>query len=134
MKLKTIGKVIGGGAFAAVTWFTASEFASPDQPESGYKMDSTFVYMLDSARTIAGVPFKINSGYRSSEHNYLVGGVDNSAHTKGLAADIKVRNSRERKKILEALQYVGFNRFGIGKTFIHTDLDSTKAQNVIWVY
>jgi len=134
MKLKTVGKIVGGGAFAAVTWFTAGEFASPDDPQSGYKMDSTFVYMLDSARTIAGVPFKINSGYRSSEHNYLVGGVDNSAHTKGLAADIKVRNGRERKKILEALQYVGFNRFGIGKTFIHVDTDSTKPANVVWVY
>lgn len=134
MKLKTVGKYAAGGVFAVVTWFTAGEFASPDEPDSGFKMDSTFVYMLDSARTIAGVPFEINSGYRSQEHNYLVGGVDNSAHTKGLAADIKVKNSRERKKIIDALLSVGFTRIGIGKTFIHTDLDSTKAANVVWVY
>ena len=134
MKLKTVGKYAAGGVFAVVTWFTASEFASPDEVDSGFKMDSTFVYMLDSARTIAGVPFEINSGYRSQQHNRLVGGVDNSAHTKGLAADIKVSNGAERKKVLDALMAVGFTRFGIAKTFIHVDMDSTKVQNVIWTY
>ena len=126
--------LIGGGAFAIVTWFTAAEFASPDQPNSGQEMDSTFIYLLDSARTIAGVPFTINSGYRTKHRNRIVGGVAGSSHTKGLAADIKVKSGRDRKIILEALQEVGFNRFGIGSTFIHVDLDSTKPADVIWVY
>ena len=133
MKNRTAG-LIGGGAFALVTWFTAAEFASPDVKDSGYEMDSTFIYMLDSARTIAGIPFKINSGYRSASHNKLVGGVSNSAHTKGYAADIKVNNSNERKIILSALQKAGFNRFGIGRTFIHVDNDPSKPSNVIWLY
>ena len=133
MKART-ASLIGGGVFAVVTWFSAAEFASPDLEDSGFKMDSTFVYMLDSARTIAGVPFKINSGYRSASHNKLVGGVENSAHTKGHAADIKVENSNERKIILESLQKVGFNRFGIGRTFIHVDNDTSKPANVIWLY
>lgn len=126
--------LIGGGVFAIVTWFTAAEFASPDQANSGYKMDSTFIFMLDSARTIAGVPFKINSGYRTNHRNRIVGGVSGSAHTKGLAADIEVRSGRDRKIILEALQQVGFSRFGIASNFIHVDMDSTKPADVIWVY
>jgi len=133
MKGKTAG-LIGGGVFAVVTWFTAAEFASPDLKDSGYEMDSTFVYMLDSARTIAGIPFEINSGYRSTAHNKLVGGVSNSAHTEGFAADIKVKNSNERKIILSALQKAGFNRFGIGRTFIHVDNHPTKPADVIWLY
>ncbi len=133
MKAKT-ASVIGGSVFAVVTFFTASEFASPDVKGSGVEMDSTFVYMLDSARGIAGIPFKINSGYRSASHNKLVGGVNNSAHTKGCAADIKIENSNERKIVLSALQKAGFNRFGIGRTFIHVDNDTTKPSNVIWLY
>ena len=133
MKTRT-ATLIGGGAFALVTWFTAGEFASPDNPNSGYEMDSTFIYMLDSARTIAGVPFEINSGYRSSQHNRFVGGVDNSAHTKGLAADIKVRNGRERSAVVRSLLAVGFTRIGVAKGFVHVDIDSTKVDNVIWTY
>lgn len=133
MKAKAVG-LIGGGVFAVVTWFTAEEFASKGAVDSGYKMDSTFVYMLDSARTIAGVPFKINSGFRTSEHNRIVGGVDGSAHTKGYAADIKCSNSLDRHKIVNALQAVGFDRIGIARTFVHVDNDPSKPQNVIWVY
>ena len=133
MKAKT-ASVIGGSVFAVVTFFTAAEFDSPDVKGSGVEMDSTFVYMLDSARGIAGIPFEINSGYRSASHNKLVGGVSNSAHTKGLAADIKVRNSRDRLIIINALQEVGFTRIGIGKTFIHVDVSKEKADSIIWVY
>ena len=133
MKGRTAG-LIGGGVFAVVTWFTAGEFASPDLEGSGNNMDSTFIYMLDSARTIAGIPFVINSGYRSEPHNRYVNGVLGSAHTKGHAADIKVTNSNERKIILESLQKVGFNRFGIGRTFIHVDNDPSKPADVIWLY
>lgn len=134
MKLKTVAKVIGGGAFAAVTYFTAGEFSSPDQPDSGYKMDSTFIARLDSARGIAGIPFKINSGYRSEHRNRLVGGVKNSAHTKGLAADIKVESGSERYIITKALMDVGFTRLGIANGFIHVDSDTTKPAEVIWLY
>lgn len=46
------------------------------------------VDMLDLARGIAGIPFVINSGYRSVEKNDEVGGVEGSSHIKGFAADI----------------------------------------------
>ena len=70
MKART-ASVIGGSVFAVVSFFTAAEFASPDIEGSGVQMDSTFVYLLDSARGIAGVPFEINSGFRSHEHNLI---------------------------------------------------------------
>ena len=115
-------------------YFTYEEFASPDVPHSGEYMDSKFLSMLDNARHIAGIPFKINSGWRTIEHNREVGGKPNSSHIVGKAADIGYNNSRERWIIITALQDAGFNRLGVAKTFVHVDSDDTKAGNVIWTY
>ena len=40
-----------------------------------------------------GKPITINSGYRTPEYNRSVGGVDDSYHTKAMAADISVANT-----------------------------------------
>ena len=91
------------------------------------------VKMLDEARDIAGIPFVITSGLRSSEKNEDVGGVDNSAHTKGLGVDLRCNNSANRHTMLRSLFAVGFNRIGVYKTHIHADCDKTLPQNVVWV-
>ena len=114
--------------------FNTHEFDSPDVKGSGVNMDSCFLEMLDKARDIAGIPFKINSGYRTLEHNAKVGGVNSSSHTRGLAVDIACNESRARFIIVSALKDAGFNRMGISNSFIHVDSDSDKAQNVIWTY
>lgn len=114
--------------------FSYEEFDSPDLPNSGLNMDRNFLQKLDNARGIAGIPFKINSGYRSREHNEKVGGKPKSSHLVGKAVDIAYSNSRERWIIVKALQEAGFNRLGIAKTFVHTDSDETKSPNVIWTY
>ena len=114
--------------------FELSEFDSPDEIGSGFMMDLDFLVKLDTARHKAGIPFKINSGYRTIAHNKKVGGKRNSSHRKGLAVDIKSKDSRSRSIILKSLLSVGFTRIGIGKTFIHVDDDLKKAQNVTWLY
>ena len=109
-------------------YFNYHEFDSPDAIGSGeHMMDEDFLEMLDRARHLAGVPFKINSGYRTKEHNKKVGGKTNSAHTMGCAADIHCVDSRSRCYILGALLEVGFNRIGIAKTFIHVETVTTQA-------
>ena len=97
-------------------------------------IDYNLIDLLDKARELAGVPFKIVSGYRCKKHNLEVGGKPNSAHLVGKAADIEAHDSRTRFKIVEALVKVGFNRIGIHKNFIHCDIDNTKPQNVLWLY
>lgn len=120
--------------------FDYNEFDSPDIPHSGVNMDSKFLDMLDDARSIAGIPFKINSGYRSEQHNEKVGGKlktpssKGSSHMYGLAADISVKNSLDRFTIIDALIESGFNRIGIANSFIHVDCDPDKSQYVIWTY
>lgn len=114
--------------------FSLDEFDSPDQIGSGKKMNKEFLLMLDEARSIASIPFKINSGYRSKEHNKSVGGVSGSSHRVGFAADIHCNESRNRFIMVNALIQVGFNRIGIGNTFIHVDNDPNKSPEVIWLY
>ena len=115
-------------------YFKLSEFDSPDEVGSGKKMDSKFLEKLDYARHNAGIPFKINSGYRTQEWNLKVGGRFGSSHKKGLAVDIGYTGSRERYLILSALMEVGITRFGIAKGFIHADVDNSKDPDVIWLY
>jgi len=97
-------------------------------------MDESLLQKLDKARDIAGIPFHVNSGYRCKEHNKSIGGSPNSSHLKGLAADIRTATIKDRYTILKALLFVGFNRIGIGKNFIHVDIDKDKTQNIIWDY
>ncbi|MDR2968362.1 MAG: peptidase M15 [Tannerellaceae bacterium] len=46
--------------------------------------------LLQPLRDIYGQPIRITSGYRSAELNRLVGGVPDSQHTKGEAADCTI--------------------------------------------
>ena len=48
-------------------------------------------YCLQPIRDKLNAPMIITSGYRSKEVNNLVGGVSNSQHTKGQAADFIVK-------------------------------------------
>lgn len=96
------------------------------------KMSHVFLNMLDNARDIAGIPFVINSGYRCQEYNKRIGGVKGSAHTHGVAADIKVSDNRARYLILTALLKAGFNRIGVYSSFIHVDCDVSKTNDVVW--
>ena len=114
--------------------FTLDEFDSPDAPGSGANMDADFLEMLDEARHRCGIPFKINSGFRTVNHNKKVGGVSKSSHLRGYAADIACSSSRDRFHIVRALLSVGFDRIGIGATFIHVDNDTNKSEDVIWHY
>ena len=112
--------------------FTISEFDSPDEPGSGSKMDPDFLELLDMARELSGVPYKINSGYRTKKHNQDINGSQTSSHLKGLAVDIACKNSRNRYDIIYGLLGY-FTRIGIAETFIHVDNDYSKP-DAIWLY
>ena len=101
--------------------------------EIEYKMDEDFLAKLDDAREFAGFPFFINSAYRSPDHPESIKN-PTSSHIKGLAVDIRARDSKTRYLIIDALMHVGFNRIGIADTFIHVDDDKQKSSNVIWTY
>jgi uncharacterized protein YcbK (DUF882 family) len=111
-------------------YFKIGEFDCPCCGKAD--MDPEFLAMLDNARKIARIPFKVNSGYRCDKHNSAVGGKANSAHLTGNAADIHCVDDASRHKIVRALLYAGFSRIGVYKTFIHADNRQTQHE-LIWI-
>lgn len=74
---------------------------------------------------------RVISGYRTKEHNKAVGGVADSSHLEGWAADFNtVGISKENLELLfdmlndEGIERIG--EYGKGTTSIHVDLDPTK--------
>ena len=113
-------------------YFKRSEEWCPCCHSGGLVPD--FREKLNKAREIAGIPFILNSAFRCEAHNAEVGGSETSSHMAGLAVDIKCTDAWTRWKMLSALLAEGFNRIGIGKTFIHVDDDLTKPSGVVWLY
>ena len=70
--------------------------------------------VLQPLRDFLGKPVVISSGYRCAELNKAVGGVRNSQHMKGEAADIHVENTEHLLKIM------------------HFIMDETDFDQVIW--
>lgn len=101
------------------------------KPSEIIGLQASLVSLLDKARDIAGVPFKITSGLRTSAQNASVGGVPNSAHLTGEAADISCTDSLARFKMLNAFLQVGFNRIEVCPDHIHVDVSRTLPQNVL---
>lgn len=60
--------------------------------------------VLDPLRRIHQQPIIITSGYRCAQLNKAVGGVPNSWHTKGNAADIHIKDENEAKEIFNILK------------------------------
>jgi zinc D-Ala-D-Ala carboxypeptidase len=106
-----------------IRYFTPEEFDSPDAPGLARDaMDATLVGKLNIAREIAGIPFKITSGYRTVTHNLKVGGRIYSAHLDGKAADIAAVSPHTRYKVLAAVLAAGFDRVEVGPKHIHVDV------------
>lgn len=76
----------------------------------------------------------ISSGLRCLDCNKKVDGVPDSAHTAGQAVDINVPNSNYRYKLIRKCVLLDINRIGVGKTFVHIDIDKSKPVNVCWDY
>ena len=114
--------------------FKSYEFDSPNSPGSGINMSRDLVEILDAMRGKIGLPLIITSGYRTKEDNERVGGVPASAHTRGLAVDVQCLTSSLRFTLIKLAISNGIKRIGVGKDFIHLDLDPDLPQGVCWLY
>ena len=56
--------------------------------------------VLDPAREALGKPVVVNSGFRCPIHNQAVGGVYNSQHVSGQAADVRCEDNRKLAQII----------------------------------
>jgi len=115
-----------------VKYFRKAEFACPCCGRC--EMDKELIWKLDLLRELVGAPLIITSGFRCERHNKAVGGAPNSAHLRGKAADIACTDNLFRYKILKHAFYIGFPRIGIGKDYIHLDVDRSLPHPRVWVY
>lgn len=123
-------------------YFQLSEFDQKGLPDSGSKMNATFLGYIDELRDRCGFPFIITSGYRTPEYNASVSESGlTGAHTLGKAVDIAVSGEKAWILLKEAFEMGVFTGMGISQKgehrFIHLDI-CTKADNLprpaIWSY
>lgn len=90
---------------------------------------------LDELRERVGMPICVTCMYRCPEHNREVGGVPNSQHVEGTAADIycDALSVEELADIAEQIGFDGVGRY-YGQDFVHVDCrdDGTSAACYLW--
>lgn len=110
--------------------FSKSEFDSKDGAEMPIEVLENIKLLannLQALRNELNRPIKINSGYRSPEHNAKIGGVKNSQHVKGKASDIVVSGltPNEVAEQIELLIEKGLmmqGGIGVYDNFVHYDI------------
>jgi len=85
--------------------------------------------ILDPVRMVWAAPIIVNSGYRSLAVNKAVGGVVNSQHLKGEAADITAGDAVKNRKLFEMIANGGYDFDQLidekNYTWIHVSLKKT---------
>lgn len=79
----------------------------------------------------------VTSGYRTPEENSAAGGAQDSAHLKGLAVDLIVKDVHCVKIAAKALEGVrGIKGFGIDvfQNYVHLDFMDRGSNLVSWCY
>lgn len=109
--------------------FKVKEFAQKDFRCDKVIVDTELIDVLEDIRAHFNKPVIVTSGYRTPEYNAKIGGVKNSQHTKGTAADIKVSDTPARR-VQKYLKDKYPNKYGIGSylTFTHIDVRAKKAR------
>lgn len=89
-------------------------------PTTGISM--ALLLGLERLRLRIGRPINISSGYRCPNHNRAVGGVWNSQHVAGTAADIYVEgvSTRELARICKQI-FDGVGTY-VSQGFVHVDM------------
>lgn len=121
-----------GNFWGEIQYFTREEFRCQCGGKycNGFPVEpaEATVRALDEIRRRLGVPVTISSGVRCASHNASVGGVSNSLHLYGLAADL--HSSAKPKEIQAVAEAVLGDTGGIGRYSwgIHVDTRAPKAR------
>lgn len=107
--------------------FVVSEFACHDGSDT-VLIDPQLVEYLQLIRDHFGKSVKINSAYRTPTHNANEGGVDDSRHVLGCAADIRITGVAPIE-IARYAESLGIRGIGLYDSFVHID---TRTQKGFW--
>lgn len=108
--------------------FTVLEFACKDGSDN-ILIDTNLVEALQKIRSYFNTPVSITSAYRNSDYNKKIGGVKNSQHVLGTAADIMI-NGVNPKEVAEFAESILKDSGGIGlyENFVHIDTRITRSR------
>ena len=108
-------------------WFKEKEFACKCcgqlPPLARENVKALVSEVLDPVREKLGMPIVVNSGYRCERHNKDVGGVRNSQHLRGEAADIHCADNERLKQLL--IENGKFDQLITYPTFLHVSYKRT---------
>ncbi len=92
-------------------------------------MDEQLVNYLQAIRDHFGKPVNISSAFRCAKRNTAVGGVSNSMHIKGKAADIYIEGVTpgEIAKYAESIGILGIGLYESDGNFVHIDTRTKKS-------
>lgn len=111
--------------------FRLSEFRPGKHSFEYIRLSPSLVQALEDIRARAGLPLYVTSGYRPPDYNREVGGVSNSTHIDGLAADIYC-DGLSTAQLYDICEQVIGPRGGVGyypkSGFIHVDLRGYEAR------
>ena len=122
-----------GTLWDGIKYFKKSEFACKcGKYCDGYpaEIDMNMVKIADKIRNRIGKPITINSGLRCKTHNENVGGVSNSQHLYGKAADLGCPSGCTPAQMASIAEDIMGDTGGIGiySWGIHIDTRSTKSR------
>lgn len=122
-----------GTVWDEIKYFKKQEFACKcGKYCDGYpaEIDMNMVKIADQIRTKIGKPITINSGLRCKTHNANVGGVSNSQHLYGNAADLGCPSGCTPAQMASIAEEIMGDTGGIGiySWGIHIDTRSTKSR------
>lgn len=105
-------------------------------PEIRAKLETLIVNCLDPIRRIYGKPIIVSSGYRSPALNAAVGGVANSQHTKGEAADLQPASGGSLAGIIRAaVQFGNYDQLIIeqkgNSKWLHVSYTGTPRRRIL---
>ena len=95
-------------------------------------MSESLLKILDKVRDTIGVPLYVVSGYRCRAHNEDVGGVADSQHIHGRAADVYANGHITPLQIAALAEKAGADGIGLYDNFCHIDTRGMYARWCEW--
>ena len=95
---------------------------------NGAGVDPRLVQVLERMRPILGVPLELSCGYRCPTHNAEVGGVWNSQHVYGKAADVLKPSGVSLQRLVDAAETAGADGIGVYDWGVHIDVRRCPAR------
>lgn len=95
---------------------------------NGAGINPRLVHVLEKMRLAAGKPLVLSCAYRCPKHNAEVGGVYNSQHIYGTAADVQVPDGMTVEELYTIAEQAGADGIGVYEWGVHVDVRGYAAR------